>query len=165
MPETMFVRLRPYDRLKGQLKITYKAPWGTRYKCGEWHEMELVADADAQAVDFLRNVRQHENDQHSLLAFDVCTEAEAKAIREAEMRGELEKLERSQEERPTAPTAITATKPSKDLNRPEPLHELDVPAPKATAAEEAAPVRRRAPAKRAKKKAAKATERRRPSRG
>ena len=81
--ETLLVRLKPYDpRRKFVLR---------RYVYAGIHFLvtrgwERVPKAVA---DYLRDVRQKEFDPYSPPAFDVCTEAEAKALekRERELSG------------------------------------------------------------------------------
>ncbi len=71
--KTLFVRLKNYDPRRGHVlqRYTYK---GIKFQAGKgWYR------ASEEVGEYLRNVLQRADDPHSLLAFDVCTEAEARA--------------------------------------------------------------------------------------
>jgi hypothetical protein len=93
--ETLFVRLKPYDPRRGQLirRFTYR---GIKF-----HDDRGWLRVPKEVADYLREVREVPSDQHSSLAFDVCTEAEAKSLDAAE-----------QESAVTRKTASEATKVS-----------------------------------------------------
>jgi hypothetical protein len=81
--ETMLVRLKPYDpRRKFVLRRYVYAGIHFLVTRG-WERVPKVV------ADYLRDVRQKEFDPYSPPAFDVCTEAEAKALekRERELSG------------------------------------------------------------------------------
>ena len=70
------VRLKPYNPRRGAIlrkyvlvdrKLTFQEERG-------WYKV------DAEVADYLATVRQVHGDELSLEAFDICTEAEAKAI-------------------------------------------------------------------------------------
>jgi len=71
--ETMLVRLKPLDPRRGHVlrRFTYQG-----IKIHEERGWYRVAKAVA---DYLRSVHQQPADPHSPLAFDVCTEDEARA--------------------------------------------------------------------------------------
>ncbi|MDM7916706.1 MAG: hypothetical protein QUU85_15790 [Candidatus Eisenbacteria bacterium] len=71
--ETMLVRLKPLDPRRGNVlrRFTYQG-----IKFHEERGWYRVAKAVA---DYLRSVHQQPADPHSPLAFDVCTEEEARA--------------------------------------------------------------------------------------
>ena len=77
--ETLLVRLKPHDPRRGHKlrRYTYR---GIKFQEERgWYRVE------ADVADYLRAVRQKAHDPHAPLAFDVCTEAEAKAIDEREL--------------------------------------------------------------------------------
>jgi hypothetical protein len=125
MGDIICVRLKPYNPLAGNVRIDYVAPWGTKYREGEWHDMPLDTDEQRQAVEYLRAVRQHVTDPHSPPAFDVCTEVQARDIIEAEKRAKLVEAVKDAEPMPVAPRSVSS-KPSSSLNRADPVHEIEV---------------------------------------
>ena len=72
--ETMFCRLKRYDHRRGHLlrRFTYK---GIKF-----HEERGWYRVEKTIADYLRTVHQADSNEHSPLAFDVCTEEEAKAL-------------------------------------------------------------------------------------
>ena len=72
--ETHLVRLRPYDPRRGCVvrRYTFK---GIKFQ--DTHGWYRVVKKTA---DYLRGVRQVAGDEHSPLAFDVCTPEEAQLI-------------------------------------------------------------------------------------
>lgn len=72
--DTLFVRLKPFDPRRGHLlrRYTYR---GIKFQDerGWYHVPQDVGE-------YLRTVHQVSGDEHSPLAFDVGTEAEAKAL-------------------------------------------------------------------------------------
>jgi len=75
---TMLVRLKPYDPRRGHLlrRFTYR---GIKFQVERgWYRVE------EPVADYLREVRQVSSDEHSPLAFDVCSEAEARSVEEKE---------------------------------------------------------------------------------
>jgi hypothetical protein len=85
--DTLLVRLKSYDPRRGFVlrRFTYA---GIRFQ-GEhgWCRVEK------SVADRLRTTRCVASDPHSPLAFDVCTEAEAKALEDSE--SEAAKVKRS----------------------------------------------------------------------
>lgn len=72
--ETMLVRLKPYDPRRGHVlrRFTY-AGVKIQEERG-WHRVSKAV------ADYLRAVRAIASDEYSPLAFDVCTDEEAKAL-------------------------------------------------------------------------------------
>ena len=71
--KTMLVRIKATDPRRGHVlrRFTYK---GIRFQAGSgWYQVS------EEVADYLKGVRQRANDPHSPLAFDVCTEKEARA--------------------------------------------------------------------------------------
>jgi len=79
--ETMLVRLKPFDPRRGQVLRRYTHA-GIKFH-GErgWYRVE------ARIAEYLRTVRQQMADPNSPLAFEVCTEEEAKALEAREREG------------------------------------------------------------------------------
>ena len=76
--KTLLVRLKKRDPRRAQVlrRFTYK---GARFEEGKgWYKVS------EEVGDHLRTVRQRAGDEHSSLAFDVCTAAEARALDEKE---------------------------------------------------------------------------------
>ena len=74
MPDTLLVRLKPYDPRRGFVlrRFTYA---GIRFQDERgWYRVER------KVGEHLRAVRTVPTDKYAPLAFDVCTEAEAKAL-------------------------------------------------------------------------------------
>lgn len=86
------VRLKPYDPKKGH-KIRQYMVFGIRFEESKgWYRVPAVfirynnenePESQIDVVDYLRQVRQDNDDPDSPLAFDVCTPAEAKALDDA----------------------------------------------------------------------------------
>lgn len=78
--QTMLVRLRPYNPKRGCLlrRFTYR---GIRFMEDRgWYRV------DEDIAGYLKGVRQVDSDPDSSLAFDVCTEEEARALEEKERK-------------------------------------------------------------------------------
>ncbi len=76
--DSLLVRIKPRDPHRGHVlrRFVYR---GIRFETGKgWYQVR------AEVGEYLRTVHQHAHDPHSPLAFDVCTEAEAKALDEQE---------------------------------------------------------------------------------
>lgn len=74
MTDTLLVRLKPYDPRRGFVlrRFTYA---GIRFQDERgWYRVER------KVGEHLRAVRTVPTDKYAPLAFDVCTEAEAKAL-------------------------------------------------------------------------------------
>jgi hypothetical protein len=76
--ETLLVRLKPYDPRRGHVLRRYTYD-GIRFQPERgWYRVEK------RVGDYLRTVHQQPSDDFTPLAFDVCTDAEAKALEAAE---------------------------------------------------------------------------------
>ena len=76
--ETLLVRLKAYDPRRGHVLRRYTYA-GIKFQPERgWYRVEKPV------ADYLRNVRQLPADEFSPLAFDVCTDAEAKALETTE---------------------------------------------------------------------------------
>lgn len=76
--DSLLVRIKPRDPHRGQVlrRFVYR---GIRFEEGKgWYRVS------PEVGEYLRAARQRGHDPRSPLAFDVCTEAEAKAIDEQE---------------------------------------------------------------------------------
>lgn len=76
--ETLLVRLKPYDHRRGHVLRRYT------YAGIKFQEERGWSRVDKPVADYLRTVRQVPGDSYSPLAFDVCTDEEAKTIDHAE---------------------------------------------------------------------------------
>ena len=76
--ETLLVRLKAYDSRRGFVlrRFTYA---GIKF-----HEERGWYRVEKDVAEYLRGVREISTDPYSPLAFDVCTDDEAKALEEAE---------------------------------------------------------------------------------
>ena len=72
--ETMLVRLKSFDPRRGQVLRRYT------YAGIKFHEERGWYRVEKSVAEYLRSVRQVAGDEVSQLAFDVCTEEEAKAL-------------------------------------------------------------------------------------
>lgn len=85
--DTLLVRLKPYDPRRGFVLRRYTYA-GIRFQDERgWYRVER------RVAEYLRAVRTVPTDHYSPLAFDVCTEAEAKALDAGE--SEAAKVKRS----------------------------------------------------------------------
>lgn len=91
--EQMLVRLKAHDPKRGHHLRCYSMAGMKFLATRGWYSVP------AEIADYLRTVRQIDNDAMSPLAFDVCSEAEAQAL---EVREQEEREQRS------ATRAITA---------------------------------------------------------
>ncbi|MBU8900636.1 hypothetical protein KRR26_34005 [Corallococcus sp. M34] len=71
---TLFVRLKAYDARRGHVLRRYT------YAGIKFQEERGWYRVAKPVADYLRTVHQLPSDNYSPLAFDVCTEAEAKAL-------------------------------------------------------------------------------------
>jgi len=89
--DMLLVRLKPYDPHRGHVlrRFTYR---GIKFADERgWYRV------DKGIAEYLRGVRQVPGDKHSPLAFDVCTEAEARALDErATLTARVAELEASE---------------------------------------------------------------------
>lgn len=112
MTETLFVRLKPFDPRRGFVLRRFSYG-GIRFQ-GEhgWCRVER------KVGEYLRAVRTVPADEYAPLAFDVCTEAEAKAIDASE--SDAARLKRSAtDELKVTPARGTVT--TEDMPKPTPL--------------------------------------------
>lgn len=72
--ETYLVRLKPHDPRRGFVLHRYT------FRGIKFHDERGWYKVDKTVADYLRTVRQVPDDQHAPLAFDVCTEDEAKSL-------------------------------------------------------------------------------------
>lgn len=80
--ESMLIRLKSHDPRRGHVmrRYTYR---GIKFQEDRgWYRVEK------EVAEYLRTVRQVATDEHSPLAFDVCTEEEAKALDKKEQDAE-----------------------------------------------------------------------------
>ncbi len=83
--ESFLVRLKPYDERRGYVLRRYSFIGIKFHEDRGWYRVEK------QIADRLKNVHQIPNDIHSPLAFDVCTEEEAKELDAKEKADALRK--------------------------------------------------------------------------
>ncbi len=72
--QTLLVRLKPHDPRRGFILRRYT------YRGIKFHEERGWYRVDKEVGEYLRSVRQVPGYEHAPLAFDVHTEAEAKAL-------------------------------------------------------------------------------------
>jgi len=72
-PDTYLVRLKPYNKQHHCVLRRYTIA-GVRFECGHWFRVE------PDLAGYLRSVRQPPGHPGATLAFDVCTEDEARAL-------------------------------------------------------------------------------------
>jgi len=70
----MLVRLKPYDPRRGHVLRRYTYSGVKIHEERGWHRVSK------SVADYLKTVRQVAGDDYSPLAFDVCTDDEAKAL-------------------------------------------------------------------------------------
>lgn len=129
MAETMHVRLKAYNPKKGHVLRRYTVR-SIRFQAGRgWYKV------DADVAAYLEGVHQVPDDEDTPLAFDVCTEAEARAIdaREARAARQVQPAE--------AAVDVTRRRPAPvaDVSR---ARRADVLAPRRVRAEAAPRIRR-----------------------
>lgn len=76
--ETMLVRLKPYDVRRGQVLRRYT------YAGIKFHEERGWYRVEKGVAEYLRGVHQVPDNEVTPLAFDVCTEEDAKALESRE---------------------------------------------------------------------------------
>ncbi len=72
--ETLLVRLKPHDARRGHVLRRYT------YLGIKFHQERGWYRVDKDVAEYLRGVRQVAADEYAPLAFDVCTDEEAKAL-------------------------------------------------------------------------------------
>ncbi len=133
--KTLLVRLKKRDPRRARVlrRFTYK---GARFEEGKgWYQVS------EEVGDHLRAVRQRAEDEHSPLAFDVCTAAEARALDEKEAQESVPQrpadnarvvVARDEEPKPVKQKA--SAKKADNSDRKAPPKKTDTPDPKADAA-------------------------------
>ena len=101
--ETLFVRLKPYDPRRGYVLRRYT------YRGIKFHEERGWFRVPKDVAEYLRAVHQSPGDEHSPLAFDVCSEAEAKNLETKEKEASVT--------RKTASDDIKVSVPQDDAKR------------------------------------------------
>lgn len=125
MPNTMHARLKPYNPTAGHVRKTAKIS-GQRFVAGEWRDFDLDKRGVQDFLAYLRTEKQDVASQNGIDAFDVCTPAEAREIRNRERYGHLDKPLVA-EKKIQPPVAIEADRGMSELNKAEPTHRLDLP--------------------------------------
>ena len=74
MTDTLLVRLKPYDPRRGHVLRRYTYAGIKFQEERGWYRVERPV------AEYLRAVREVPSDRYAPLAFDVCTEAEAKGL-------------------------------------------------------------------------------------
>lgn len=111
--ETLLVRLKPYDPRRGHLLRRYTYD-GIKFQSERgWYRVEKSVG------DYLRTVHQQPSDQFSPLAFDVCTDAEAKALESTEAEASQARKNATDEIK-LAPSRTSGALTSEDLPKPTP---------------------------------------------
>jgi hypothetical protein len=87
MTDTLLVRLKPYDPRRGHVLRRYTYAGIKFQEERGWYRVERPV------AEYLRAVREVPSDRYAPLAFDVCTETEAKALDANE--SEVAKVKRS----------------------------------------------------------------------
>lgn len=125
-PDILVARLKPYDPVRGHVRIDWKAPWGTKYVQGVWHEFDMNDAADTAAVAYLETVKQVPTADHDVGAFDICDEDEAVEIIVAERTGNLEEVAGAEEDSKPVPPKELKGKKADALNASPAKHELEL---------------------------------------
>jgi hypothetical protein len=108
--ETLLVRLKPYAPRRGNVLkcFTYA---GIKFQSEQgWYRVETAV------ADYLRTVHQQPDDSLSALAFDVCTDAEAKTI-EATEADELKVRKSATDDIKLAPARPSTTVTTEDASK------------------------------------------------
>jgi len=122
--DTFLVRLKPYDPRRGHVLRRY-AHRGIRFLVEHgWYRV------DADVADHLRTARQVDADPHSLLAFDVCTEDEARQIDTTEQA--RERATRATDDIPRSVPRASAPSPTTAAADGEPATGMPPAAPVAS---------------------------------
>ncbi len=116
--KTRLARLKRHDPKRGFVLKRYT------YRGVKFHVERGWVRVDLEMAEHLEGVREIDSDEHSPLAFDVCTDAEARRLDEEERR----------EERPALATeAVRVAKP-REPSEPRPPAADAAPSPKAATA-------------------------------
>ena len=118
------IRIKPYDPKRGHLVRRYTAFSIRLEESRGWYR---VAD---DVAEYLSKVHQAPHDDDSPLVFDVCTEAEAKALEEAE-RKKAEERAKAAEPNVAAPYDLTTSDLAshRGAARPETIAAAAAPVP------------------------------------
>ena len=129
------IRIKPYDPKRGHLVRRYTAFSIRLEESRGWYR---VAD---DVAEYLSKVHQAPHDDDSPLVFDVCTEAEAKALEEAE-RKKAEERAKAAEPNVAAPYDLTTSDLAshRGAARPETVAALPAPSPELPAMSSPPPV-------------------------
>ncbi len=103
--KTMLVRIKATDPRRGYVlrRFTYK---GIRFQAGNgWYQVS------EEVADYLKDVRQRANDPNSPLAFDVCSEKEARGIDKTE-------AEEAEPKRPADNARVAVARDEKSPSEP-----------------------------------------------
>lgn len=124
--QMVFVRLKPYDPKRGNLKETFRVG-----AAAGWNDFVFeagrVVEINRSAAEWLRTVRQRDYDESSAAAFEIWeTEAELVAALRAER---IAALQRMQNSRPTVeevqPPKLEVARYSQ-LDAPPSVHEMEL---------------------------------------
>ena len=100
--DTRLVRLKAQDKRRGHVLRRYTFQ-GITFNAGAgWSRV------GRQIADYVREVRQVDGDEHAPLAFDVCTDAEARLIDESDAR-DAQTVRRATDDLPTQAGRGTTT--------------------------------------------------------
>ncbi|RJS14223.1 hypothetical protein DRW03_35200 [Corallococcus sp. H22C18031201] len=113
---TLLVRLKSYDARRGHVLRRYT------YAGIKFQEERGWYRVAKPVADYLRTVHQLPSDTYSPLAFDVCTEAEAKAL-DATEADEAKTKRSASDELKLSPARPAGTLTTEDL--PKPIEEKD----------------------------------------
>ncbi|GAB4206516.1 MAG: hypothetical protein OHK0013_23290 [Sandaracinaceae bacterium] len=109
--DTLLVRLKPYDPRRGHVLRRYTYAGIKFQEERGWYRVEKAV------AEYLRTVREVPSDRYSPLAFDVCTEAEAKTLEASET--ESSKVRRSAtDDLKVVPARPAAAVTTDDLPKP-----------------------------------------------
>ena len=117
--ENMLVRLKSHDPRRGHVLRRYT------YQGIRFHEERGWYRVEKPVADYLRTVRQQAGDPYSPLAFDVCSDEEAKALDTQEKEAATVRKSATDDiklsvAKPTgAPVAEPAEQPAKDDKKPK----------------------------------------------
>ncbi len=109
--ETLLVRLKPYDPRRGHVLRRYTYAGIKFQEERAWYRVEKAV------AEHLRSVRQVPSDEYAPLAFDVCTEVEARALEAKE--SDAAKFKRSAtDDLKVVPARPAGALTTDDLSRP-----------------------------------------------
>ena len=109
--ETLLVRLKPHDSRRGHVLRRYTYLGIKLHQERGWYRVAK------DVAEYLRGVRQVVTDEYSPLAFDVCTDEEAKALDSREetetkvRRAAADEIKLSEARRDLTPVELAARAP------------------------------------------------------